>query len=522
MKFKYLLACTAICAAFSANAGDAIDFGEMQPDTAYEYQAMVPAMGYYTPTKTGVMVCYSTGEVITPYEEEGHVNALVSSNSYYGPSGEKVRTYNVTEGKTIYFYAGFPLDGGTFRFAIDNQELTLSYVDPAEGNTPISIITNFRVTIAFSIPVKYTKCMLSVNDTQIEMTPQVLNSYIEVNWFNTLRQLYREGKINAGDELTLTFTGIRDANDASNRPDFGYGVGKLILKYKMAGKPAELIWQSGTPESGMTDFLTYYLPGSNEGIVSLTFSEPLDPNCHPTAEVAYGDRDNIELGMYFDHPPVTIEGKTCSVNLQGVTRFPEQMVPGLAAQPNISLTITGIKSADGQYVMTGYTSSPYSFGYSYNLKSVVYSIAADWLPLSGSELNSGDPMEIWVMNGQKIIFDSVDFSYIKNGEPAMVSVPYSDLKATEDIEDAMLYNLNAPAIDSDPNSEIVVTLGGLLCADGLDHSTDILVKYKSSTSAVETIEVEESDNVYFDLTGRRIAAPTKGIYIHNGKKAIVK
>ncbi len=522
MKFKYLLACSVISTAMSANAANSIDFGEMQPNATYEYQSMVPVMGYYTPTKTGKIVCYSTGEEITPYEDEGHANAMISTNSYYGASGEKVRTYDVTEGETIYFYLAFPLEGGNFRFTVDNEMLTLSYVDPPVGETPVSIATDYSATIAFSIPVKYTKCTLNVNDTSIEMTAQVSNSYIIVDWFNTLRKLYREGKINAGDELTLNFTGIRDANDASNRPDFGYGVGKLILKYKMAGKPAELIWQSGTPESGMTDFQTYYLPGSNEGIVSLTFSEPLDPKCHPIAEISYGDSDNVEMGMYMERPPVTIEGKTCSVNLQGVTRFPDQMIPGLPAQPTIGLTITGIKSADGQYVLTGYASSPYSFGYSYNLKSVVYSIAADWLPLSGSELNSGDPMEIWVMNGKKIIFDSVDFSYIKNGESAKISVPYSELTATEDSDDAMLYNLNAPTIEPDPNSEIVVTLGGLLCADGLDHSTDILVKYKSSTSAVDSIEMEESDRVYFDLTGRRIASPDKGIYISNGKKVIVK
>lgn len=522
MKFKYLLACSAICAAVSVNAAPVTDFGEMQPDTPYEYEQMVPVMGYYTPTKTGVMVCYSTGEVITPYEEEEHVNALVSINSFYGPSGEKVRTYNVTEGKTIYFYTAVPIAAGTFRFAVDNEELTLSSVFPETGDTPISIATNSKVTIAFSIPVKYTKCTLSINDTKVEMTPEVSNSYIIVNWFNTLRQLYREGKINAGDELTLSLTGIRDANDASNRTDFGYGVGKLTLNYKMAGKPAELVWQSGTPESGMTDFLTYYLPGSDEGIVSLTFSDKLDPNCRPTAEIAYGDRDNLEMGMYFEYPKVSIEGKTCSVNLQGVTRFPDQMRPGLAAQPTINLTISGIKSADGQYVLTGSSASPYSFGYCYNLKSVVYSIAADWMPLSGSPLNSGDPMEIWVMNGQKIIFDSVDFSYVKNGEQAMISVPYSDLTATEDADDAMLYNLNAPVLDADPNSEIIVTLGGLLCADGLDHNKDILVKYKSATSAVVSIEMEEGDNVYFDLTGRRVAEPAKGIYIRNGKKVIVK
>ncbi|MDE6697719.1 MAG: hypothetical protein K2K25_12640, partial [Muribaculaceae bacterium] len=195
MKFKYLLACSVISTAMSANAANSIDFGEMQPNATYEYQSMVPVMGYYTPTKTGKIVCYSTGEEITPYEDEGHANAMISTNSYYGASGEKVRTYDVTEGETIYFYLAFPLEGGNFRFTVDNEMLTLSYVDPPVGETPVSIATDYSATIAFSIPVKYTKCTLNVNDTSIEMTAQVSNSYIIVDWFNTLRKLYREGKI---------------------------------------------------------------------------------------------------------------------------------------------------------------------------------------------------------------------------------------------------------------------------------------------------------------------------------------
>ena len=34
--------------------------------------------------------------------------------------------------------------------------------------------------------------------------------------------------------------------------------------------------------------------------------------------------------------------------------------------------------------------------------------------------------------------------------------------------------------------------------------------------------VEVTDGVIFDLSGRRVANPTKGIYIKNGKKFIVK
>ncbi len=524
MNLKYLLACSVICAASaSMSAAETLDWGELQPDVVYSYDAMVPVQGAYTAAESGLIRCYSSGSQIAPYTEPTHENPIEASNSFYGANGDKVRVYEVTAGQTLYFYNAFPLDAGTFRISVGNEPVELATVYPAANGTQMSLSENYNATIVFSIPVKCTKCVIAVNDESAEITPTISNSYITVNWFNTIREWYREGKINAGDVLTLTLTGVRDANDASNRPNFGDGAGKLILKYTMAAKPAELVWESGTPTSGVSDFLTYYLPGSDEGIVSLVFSENLDPSCNPEAELTYGDRDNIELGMYIERLPVSIEGKTVNVNLQGVIRSPEEMVPGLTPQKYIDLKITGIKSADGQYVMTGYAASPYSFGYAYNLKSVVYSIAADWVPAAGNPLNSGDEMEIWVLNGDKIVFDSVDFAYVKNGMPLVASVPYSELRVEQDTyyPEALLYYLTAPAIDADNGSEITVTFGGLKCADGLNHSSDIYVKYKSSTTGVDAIEAVDSDAIYYDLTGRRVLKPSKGIYISNGKKMVI-
>lgn len=523
MKLRCLLACSVACvAAAYANADDVVDWGEIQPDVVYNYEAMTPVMGVFTPAESGIIRCYSTGSQIAPYAEPSHETTIESTQSYYGASGEKVRLYQVEAGEALYFYNSFPLDAGTFRISVGNEAVELCDVSPAADGTPVSLSTNYSVTLSFNIPIKCTKCTLSIDGDSAEVTPTIYNSYISINWFSTLRQWYDQGKINAGDIITLTVTGVRDANNSSNRPDFGDGLGKLILKFTMDAKPAELVWESGTPNSGVSDFLTYYLPGSDKGIVKLGFSEDLDPNCHPLAELTYGDLDNIELGMYVETLPVSIEGKEVLVNFQGVTRFPEEMVPGLTPQKYIDFRISGIKSADGQYVLTGYPASPYSFGFAYILKSVVYSIAADWIPAAGCYLHSGEEMEIWVLNGQEIVFDSVDFSFIKDGAPAMVSVPYSDLKVSVDSADAMLYNLVAPAIDADADTEITVTFGGLLCADGLNHSSDIFVRYKSVSSALEGIEADESNEVVYDLTGRRVTDPSKGIYICGGKKIVVK
>ena len=45
------------------------------------------------------------------------------------------------------------------------------------------------------------------------------------------------------------------------------------------------------------------------------------------------------------------------------------------------------------------------------------------------------------------------------------------------------------------------------------------------TTGISTLNVERgtlNDNSYYMLDGRRVAQPTKGLYIVNGKKVIIK
>lgn len=54
-------------------------------------------------------------------------------------------------------------------------------------------------------------------------------------------------------------------------------------------------------------------------------------------------------------------------------------------------------------------------------------------------------------------------------------------------------------------------------------SRPLTLVYENEPSGIEGIsEMEEADRQYFDLQGRRIAQPTKGLYVVNGKKKIIK
>ncbi len=47
-------------------------------------------------------------------------------------------------------------------------------------------------------------------------------------------------------------------------------------------------------------------------------------------------------------------------------------------------------------------------------------------------------------------------------------------------------------------------------------------KLQNGSAAIATVSTTERDNIYYDLSGRRVAQPTRGIYVVNGRKVIIR
>ena len=52
------------------------------------------------------------------------------------------------------------------------------------------------------------------------------------------------------------------------------------------------------------------------------------------------------------------------------------------------------------------------------------------------------------------------------------------------------------------------------------NATWIVTIFEKKNTAIEIVEEENKDAEIFDLQGRRITEPGKGVYIKNGKKVI--
>ena len=57
-----------------------------------------------------------------------------------------------------------------------------------------------------------------------------------------------------------------------------------------------------------------------------------------------------------------------------------------------------------------------------------------------------------------------------------------------------------------------------------NNSVSIAVTFKASTTGIHTIKdnTQRQDGKWYTLSGVAVEKPTKGLYIHNGKKVVIK
>lgn len=69
-------------------------------------------------------------------------------------------------------------------------------------------------------------------------------------------------------------------------------------------------------------------------------------------------------------------------------------------------------------------------------------------------------------------------------------------------------------VEADGNLDFVTT--------GSVYIESITINPAQTTTAISSINAQSADNAYYNLQGIRVAQPTRGLYIVNGKKVVVK
>ncbi len=529
---------------FNATANEIINLGTLEPGVEYSWPQYATVMGEYTPSKTGpVKFIYSTtqlGLYTTPDHNEDN---KISGQFSYVDAGKLISYDNLQEGTTYYVYHSFTMDAGTMVIHEGASELELTSTIPSvnpedpEHLDKISASSTYEMVVNFNFPITIGNTFLVAPDnTRVAVSTKVESTSVGCDIAPAMMELYHDGKINEGDEVILRLLQVKDASDAENKYN---GNGRCEITFKVAAKPLELVEVIGASRSAVdNEFCSYYLPGDEKSLIKFVFDGPLSTSNFGVGTIEYGARDNIEVGVYTEDVVATHDGDTAIFDFSGKRRRPIDMLPASdsSTQPDgLFISFGNLFSPDGQRAYTGSKSNPTGFPVSFMVKVLQYTVVGDFTPARGTELTFGNPMEIWVMNGDKIQYETIRFEFTQNGQPAYYDMPENEVTEEADpySEGAMLYTFLIPELPCDEDTPVTVRMTGLICADGLDHSNDVYGDFtKASPSGVEGVAVNAADTFdVYDIAGVRVlkgadrnalSGLAKGIYLVNGKKIVIR
>lgn len=500
---------------------------------AFTFQAIEDGIIEFHVGWSSVMI-YSTDRAFTEATKVMLNKQADSEGNFY--------FWEVEKGKTYYFSTSVLIDPVEIKVRYGTGDPGILIEANYEDNSLYSV-TGRDLELTVDRQVSVAKYVVIYGDDNIE--EEIPADYIHANYamsyYITIMlggltdYLMDGGKITYGDKFTIRLEGIADAND----PSTIYGEDGVIQRtFTLGEKPATVT--NISPASG-SEMYTYYPTDGEDGVVTFTFSDPLDETAEDvTCKVVYGD---MEAGSYAELTvPFAISGNTVTVDLRGIT-FPENVAGGRGGsslqQTNISITIRNLKTVDGREVQTNSEGSGISAVVaSYRIVKQEIQYAVFWDPDQSNTLIFRENDHVTCYITQPIHFDGVTMTYW-NGSGRELSKTltlednpeYLTYGYDEDMGAYAIYiSLNGVSFY---NQGVTISLNNasLMNGDAIQVSTHYEGSRTSGIDAVVTggdadavVKVYAVDGTFVkeDAAGTVLQGLPKGLYIVGGKKVVVK
>lgn len=494
--------------------------------TAIENNTLHFNVGYY-----GVMLYESNA-----LGEQGNLLSMS-----YDDMGQKVFSCEVEAGKTYYFMTNPVLDISDVivYYGAGAQSIPISVTSNlSDGETYYISGTNLELAFDRIVNVQHNWIEYGENSdgtySQKEEIPAgyvngILTTqyYYNIELSKFIREMSDAGKLNSGDKFKITLEGISDANDAS----VIYGEdGNYSITLVLGEMPGSLV--SVDSKEGTTLY-TYYSKDGEDGQLTFTFSDDLNEDASKVnATVSYGD---TEAGSYVTfNPDFTIEGNTVIVDLRGY-RFPETVDSsrGEATNTSITVSISGLTTADGRDVITNNTSAGSdAIIVVYPMKKQEINFYYDFLPTEGSSLDGYNEIIVWLPEEVgSISFSKIQLQWLNNrGTLQTKDFMPEDVPFTYDANySGYVSHVSLAGVSRD--REITLVVEDAMLSNG--DSVEITGKFNSNPTGIDAVLGVDADAPVklYSIDGVLVKeAPAasvltgvkKGVYILNGKKVVVK
>ena len=426
------------------------------------------------------------------YSQEISEDLLTFTGS--NPWMMKLAVKKGTKAGTAYYFRTFSMQSNTLSVEYgvgvgQPKSAELESVIPADGSTLSAALCN--VSFCFTQDITFDGAELQVGSVTKYPQANGQGRYVSVEPKAELMELYESEQLKAGDDIRITLKNVRAASGANT-------LGNVSVAYKAAGKPVMIVQTVNTPGNGLDEFLSYMPLAFEKGVVEVGFDgDLLTSNPDLSAALTYGDLES-EGDFYREPLEVQFVGtRRIAIDLRGKLRTPQTMgIASGTAYPTMSLSITGLKDATGNFVFSEQSGGVGMCGFDYDYRLVRYNFDKEFTPGSGSSIDRAESIELYLRESGdgKLTYDGACFEYTDGGSVKTLTVGRDlfDIQPDPEDETAQLIYIPVPDFSRDANSEVVLSLTGLQTPDGLDHSADFCVRYTTAGHAAAVVLAVES------------------------------
>lgn len=453
------------------------------------------------------------------------------TNEQLSTQGNNVFILGTEQGKTYLFLHDFTwgkeiIMEVNFTPGPPYIPVTLNRTIPESGAIYSTTSNEGNVNFFFNLPIQEDAVSVNlvlpngekkaVTDMRTEKDYTTSGTILTVLLANTYKSLVDAGKIKEDDTFKVKVENVYEEGIPENCAQE-----EISVTLKASPKAVEYIGASKEETIN-----SYYIVGDEEGLITLSFTDEVTTEA-TSAILHYGDR---EKGTYKEMSiPFEINGSEITINLQGIPLNKS----ALNEQTVINIVLSGLKDMYGYYITGNTIGSPGSISLTYNIIEIEVNIFSEFMPKSGN-IDSVNEVEIWIAEGNYLLFDGVQLTYQKGNETQTLLLPKEELRIETDpysVKDLLVYvPLENVYFDA---GEVTIEVFNALAING--SRPIIKATYtsegKAAPNGIDAISAPTQETAIYNMQGVKIGIGNsqsmskslkKGIYILNGKKVICK
>ncbi len=562
LRRSWVLIALTVMLSFSASAQ--IEWQDLELNVHYNEANIfgITADYKFTPESSGVLTVWSQDQVMHVYSalnEDGSdvdYNSQISQFAYAsfthdGVTFSKKTTSSVTAGHTYYLASGKGFSSGkVFMAVMDSEVSELTLVNVSQPVGEMYDITDARdgqVELEFNLPAvadEWAILTVGSHTAQIETRNDINTGKIVYALKPTLTEWMEAGYFEPGEKMTLNVTGLH----ASANEQLVYGTdGSLELEWTTPAKPHYHL-----STTGITEFLSYWIPGDERGIAVLEFDYDLMTKEDGQTASCIIQIGSADMGDAYeekiDPDKISVDGKKLYVDFTGKLRSYETM--GLTMKwGGLTIKVGDILMADGTYSFNASQGNYGSVTFGLPYKEYRSDIQAEFTPADGATLTDNF-FKVYFSDKKALTFGGVRVSY-QTLDDIKYQVDITEGITSEDVGQAGI-EYTIPLTDEIvAGKNIRISFIDQVSADGYTH--DFNVKYNpgpeltddllpvaasvkngdvvaacqnitltfDSEVAINTVDAPETKVMFSDLTNGKTIPATIAVSADNAKKVVI-